>query len=309
MPTSTLGPDQVLNRALADFINALQSYFPVMLFYGVNLLTAVIYCGLAYALLMAILNHDWFGMFMALAFAFVRIAILWLVMDNLESLGGMFQTMATTVGYAVSRESPNVLSPSGFYDQGLNIVGLLFKARHWGSWFNLIADMEFLLLIIVTQATWFGAGCIYMWRIIECEWLIVKGTVTVCFAAFPNTFTILENWAVSVLRAGIGLLGTLLVIAVGMTLSAIWINDLNGIGFGINTNPIEYGMITLVESLIVFYAAWKLPQKAERLIISSGSGGGDSGSPGAELFGAGTGVIRAGAQAVAGGAKTAMRSI
>jgi hypothetical protein len=112
-----------------------------------------------------------------------------------------------------------------------------------------------------------------MFTLVESEWLFIKGAVTVCFAAFPHTFTTLENWAVQMLRAGIRLLATLLILAIGLLLAQIWTATLAGLGVNINTNQVAYGATQLAEAGLVLWAVWRLPQKADNLIISQGSAG------------------------------------
>lgn len=293
MPTTGLGPDGVLDAALAQFMSAMQSYLPELIIWGVALLSAVVFAGFAYALFLAILNHDWFGMLMGFGFAAVRVAIIYMVYQNFEALGTMFPTMGQVIGQAVSGQSPNVLTPSGFYTLGLNIVSLLFKARHFGAWFNVVADGEFLLVIILTMLTWFAAASRYMFTLIECEWFYIKGAVTVCFSAFPNTFNTLENWAVQMLRVGIRLIATLLILAIGLIMAQVWTAGLSALGIGINTNPVAYGATQLAEAALVFWAIWKLPQKADHLIVSQGSAGSAlEPQPGREFYDAVTRISR-----------------
>lgn len=297
MPSGIIGPDEILNQALAQYLSALQSYFPALLIWGSGLLGAVIFCGLGYALFLAILNRDWFSVFMSMMFACGKVAILWMVMRNLDSVGAMFPTMGAQIGAAVSGQSPNVLTPSGFYTLGLNIIDLLFKAAHYGMFFHLIAGTEFLILIIITQVTWFAAGAVYMWTEIECRWIEIKGTVTVCFAAFPNTFNVLENWLVQLLRIGIKLMATLLILAAGLTLATLWSNTLGALGTTINSNQIEYGVAMMAEAVLVFYSVWHLPAQAVSW-ISGGAGAGTLGRGAEDMFQAGTKVAGRGVKAV-----------
>jgi TrbL/VirB6 plasmid conjugal transfer protein len=294
MPTTGLPPDQVLDAALQAFISAMQGYFPLLLFWGMAILSAVVFCGLAYALLMAIANHDWFGMLMGMAYAFARVMVIYMLYENFESIGSIFPTMGQTVGFSVSNVSD---TPSDIYSMGLTIVGLLFSNRHWGAWFNLVADGEFLLLIVLTMLVWFAIAIRYLFIQVETEWIFIKGAVTVCFAAFPNTFVTLENWAVQMIKVGIRLIAVMLIIAIGISLAEDWTNTLRALGVTLNVNPVAYGAVQLSEAFLVLWAVWSLPQKADALIASSG---GSNSAMGEE---SGKGVFDATTDAIASGAK------
>jgi hypothetical protein len=299
MPTGTIPPDQVLNNALAGFISAMQGYFPALLFWGTALLSAVVFCGLAYALLMAITNHDWFGMLMGMGWAFARVMIIYMLYQNFESIGSIFSTMGHTIGLAVSGLSPDNLTPSDLYSQGLLIINLLFKNRHWYAWFNLIGDIEFLFLITVTMTAWFAIATRYLFTIVEAEWTFIKGAVTVCFAAFPNTWPTLENWAVQMLKVGIRLIAIVLIVAIGLALAEDWTDALAAMGDSFNVNPIANGNIQMCEALLVLWAVWRLPQKADGLITSAGSGySGMDDQSGKEVYDAGTQVVTRAAKAL-----------
>ena len=123
---------------------------------------------------------------------------------------------------------------------------MLFSARHWGAWFNLAGDLEFMLLIFVVWACWAGLALIYLWVLIEVQWYVLKGAITVCFATFEYTWPILENWFVTLLQVGTRLLATLLIIAVGMALSNAWTTTLAAAGTKVNTNQVEYGMVQVI---------------------------------------------------------------
>jgi len=305
-----LPPDQTLNAALASFTGAIQGYFPLILLWGARLLTGVAFLGFGYALLQAVLKRDWMGTFMAFGFGAIRIALVYGVMNNLWFIGSALPDMGGVIGAQVSGQSPNVLSPSGIYDLGLNIVSLLFQNRHLGGWFNLVADGEFLLLIVLTQVTWFGAALVYLWTLFECQWYVVKGPVTICFAAFDHTWPTFINWFVQLLRAGIKLMATLIILAVGLFVAQQWTATLKALGVSINMNPAEYGAIQLVEGILFFYAVWTQPAKAAAIIHAQGAAGNswtDEGAAG--MYGIAMNAARMGARAVVGGGQYVVRRL
>ena len=58
------GSEQMLNSSLAAFTDSIQSYLPLLLVWGERVLAAVVFLGFGYALIMAVTNHDWFGVIM-----------------------------------------------------------------------------------------------------------------------------------------------------------------------------------------------------------------------------------------------------
>lgn len=299
MPTHGLLNDRVLDTATATFLTAMQGYLPNLLIWGIAILSAVVFAGLGYALLMAALNHDWFGMLMGMGFAFVRVLLIYMLYENFATLGDMFPQMGRIVGQSVAGISPDVTTPSSFYSLGLGIIDMLFRARHFGAWFDLIADLEFVITIILTIVAWFGAAAVFMFTLVEVEWYFIKGAVTVCFAAFPNTFNTLENWAVQMLRTGIRFIAVLLIVAIGLLLAYGWTTGLAALGVTINTNQVAYGATQMVEAWMLFWAVWALPRKADNIVVSGGSGGsGLEHEPGKHFH-----------QAVTGGIATAGRAV
>ena len=266
-------PDHILNSALAAFTDSLQAYLPLLLLWGGRVLSAVVFLGFGYALIMAVMNRDWFSVLMDFGWAVVRIAIIYVVFDNFEAWSGAFPAVGTIVGSSVSGV-PTSFGPSDVYDLGLQIVGMLLRARHFGTWFfHPGDDLLFIILIVATRIIWFGAALIYLWIFLEAKWIVAAGCVPVAFSAFEHTFPILENYFVTCLQAGIRLLAAMVVLAIGLLLTHGWIVDLNTRGLAINTDQIGYGAIQLVEALLLFYALWSLPKKAAQIVTSKGGGG------------------------------------
>jgi hypothetical protein len=124
------------------------------------------------------------------------------------------------------------------------------------------------MITLTTQTFWFSAACIYFTILLEAQWYVVKGPVTICFSTFDRTWPILENWFLSLLQVGIRLLAALLILAIALNLSAGWQADIDGLGLTFNTNPMQNSLIQLVESLILLYSIWALPRKAAGIVTS-----------------------------------------
>lgn len=298
MPPGGLPPDQILNAALAAFLNAVDGDFPLILIWGARFLDSMILLGLGWAMLQSVGSRDWMAFLMSAGYSVLKIALIQGVMVNIHWLGPMFGELGTTVGANVSGQSPNVLTPSGFYSLGLNIISMLIAARHFGSWFNLIADAEFVLLIIATQVTWFAAAVIYLWTLFEVEWYWITGPLVICFSPFEHTWESFISWFAQMLRSGLKLAATLVILAIGLIVANQWTNWLSGVGVAINSNQIEYGAIELVEALILFYAVWTQPARLVANIVARGAGHSPhEGAGAAAMFALGSNAAQKGARA------------
>ena len=90
MPTSIVTTDAVLNAALAQFLGSMAMYMPLLIAWGFRILGAVTFVGFGYAVIQAVSHQDWFGTIMAFGWGVVRIAIVYVVMANLELWGSAF---------------------------------------------------------------------------------------------------------------------------------------------------------------------------------------------------------------------------
>jgi type IV secretory pathway TrbL component len=261
--------DNVLNGALGDFTAAINAYLPLLILWGVRILGAITFVGFGYAMIQAVSERDWFGTIMAFGWGVVRIALVYVVMDNIQTWGPAFPMMGQIVGTDISGMSPNVMTPSGVYELGLNIVSVMMSNYHLLSWFtHPIEAFETHMITLATQVLWFSAACIYFTILLEAKWYVAKGPVTVCFATFDRTWIILENWFVTLLQVGIRLLAAMLIIAIALTMSNKWQADIDALGLGFNKNPMQNSLVQLVEALILFYSIWALPRKAAGIITS-----------------------------------------
>lgn len=270
MPPAT---DQILNSALAAFTDNLQAYLPLLLLWAERVLSATVFLGFGYALIVAVMNRDWFSVVMDFGWAVVRIGIIYVVFDNFEAWSGAFPALGTIIGSDVSGVSIS-FGPSDVYNLGLHVAHMLLHARHFGTWFfHPVDDVLFLILIISTRIIWFAGALIYLWIFLEAKWVVAAGCVPVAFSAFEHTYPILENYFVTCLQAGIRLLAAMVVLAIGLLLAHGWIVDLDTRGLGINTDQVGYGVIQLVEAVLFFYSMWSLPKKAAQIVTSKGGGG------------------------------------
>lgn len=267
-------PDHVMNDALDAFTSALEAYLPILQLWGVRILGAVTFVGFGYATIQAVSNQDWFRTIMAFGWGVVRIALVYVFMANIFTWGNAFPDMGQIVGTDVSGQSPSVMTPSGFYDLGLQIVYIMDDARTLASWFtHPLETVFFMAITFLTHITWAGAAIIYLWLLIETKFYVAVGPITICFASFENTWPVLEHWLVSLLQVGIRLLTAMLILAIDLVLAHEWTATLSALGVGINKESVNFGVTQFLCAIVIFYALWTLPSKAANLIRSKGSAG------------------------------------
>jgi hypothetical protein len=263
-----------MNDALAAFSNALEGYLPLLQIWGTRILGAATFIGFGYALIQATTHRDWFATLMAFGWGVVRIAMVYVFMDNVILWGNAFPDLGQIVGTDISGQSPLVMTPSGFYDFGLQIIYLMDDARTVAAWFeHPIETIFFMVITVLTDFTWIAASIIYLWLLIETKFYVAIGPITICFASFEHTWIVLEHWLVSLLQVGIRLLTALLILAIDISLAHAWTATLSAAGYSINRDAISFGMVQLLDAVIVFYALWTLPSKAASIIRSQGSHG------------------------------------
>jgi len=248
---------------------------------------------------------------MAFGWAVVRIALVYVFLANLHNWGSAFPTAFQIIAADITGQSPNVLTPSGIYELGLNIVAIMRSNFHLAEWFtHPIEDIELHVVTVFVQVCWFGIACVYWAVLLETHWIVAKGAVTIIFAGFDHTWGCLQMWVISLIQIGVRLLGVMMVLAIGLILSSGWTETIAGLAAGFNANPAQNGLTALVEAIVLFYSVWVLPQKAAGLIHSHIGGGVGVEGTGIEdhIFAAGTAPYRAAASAAQAGAKLAART-
>jgi hypothetical protein len=310
MPSITT--DGLLNGALAGFTAAIDGYLPLLIIWGTRLLAAVAFIGFGWATIQAVSNRDWYGTIIGMGWGVARIAMVYVFMTNLQSWGPAFPSGFQQIAADITGQSPSVLTPSGVYELGLNIVKVMRDNFHFASWFiHPIDDAEIHVLTVLTQICWFAIACTYFGVLIETKWIVAKGAVTIVFASVEHGFDCLSTWVVSLVQIGVRLLGVMVVLAIGLILATGWTDAIEAMGTSFNLNPTQNGLISLGEGLLLWWAIWSLPKKAARLIHARGVAGVGAESSGidAGAFAAGTYAYRKGAEAVATAAKAAARAV
>jgi P-type conjugative transfer protein TrbL len=298
-------PDNILNGILLDFTTAANSYFPLILIAAVHILAAIVTLQICYLSIQAALRWDIMSMFETFFLGFVRIGLVWAVMDHLWDWSNGIIDTAEQIGSQVSGQSPATLTPSGVYDLGLSIISTLYGARSFGMWFHPIDDIAFIFVTVATQITFAAVAVLYLWTLLEAVYHITKGPIVLCWSAFDLTWEILSRWAEKLLGLSIKVLSTILMIAVGITLTAKWSAYLNGLGLAINDHRVYFATLALIESITFFVGVWLIPRMVTHNIHASAGSTADEGAAGMWAVGQAAGAKAAqgaAAATVSGGA-------
>ena len=101
------------------------------------------------------IHHDLPHMLDALAIALIKLGMVYVIMNHVFDWGTDIIETGVLIGQRVSGQSPNVLTPSGIFQLGLNLVGIMNKAKAAGGWLHPVQDIEF----FVTAVAWPSLGC------------------------------------------------------------------------------------------------------------------------------------------------------
>jgi hypothetical protein len=293
-------PDTILNTVLADFTNALTVYEPDLVFWGMRVISVILFMQFGYLAVKMALGRDFMGMIYTFFTGLLCMGAVWVLMTYSIEVGSDLVMVGQEIGTHVSHQSPASITPSGVYNLGLSIIGTLWNDRSWGMWLDPVDDLAFTLIVIATWITWALAALIYLWALIEAIWVVMIAPITLCFAPFEYTWPTMITWGAYALKTGIKLLALLLILAVGITLAGTWAAYINGLGTTLNTNRVYYATVALVESFVFLIAVWILPNKAAAIIHTTSGGGPTIGDDGAKATVA---MVQHAAGATGGGGK------
>ena len=293
MPTDR----NLLNTVLQVFTVQLQAWYPLLLLYGVRLLSVLAFVQFAYIAVDLAATHDASGILDSITTAVIRLGLVYVILNHAQDWGEAVINTGISVGQAVSGQSPNVLTPSGVFQMGLNIAGTLLGAKARGGWLNPVADAEVFFTVIAVVLAWAAAAFIYLGTLLEAAWVIFVGPILISFSALSSTAPLLVRWAASVLGIAIKTAALILVLAVGMGLAQDWGNQLSSNAASIMTN-VWWLVLSIVQSILFFYFVLKVPGAIASLVagtmfsfgeaFASAVGGAASAAGSAALGGAGS---------------------
>ena len=195
-----------------------------------------------------------------------RIGIVYAVLDHTIEWGSAIIDLGKTVGMETAGLSPSVMTPSGIYTLGDQIVSTLFHARTFMMWIHPIDDVGFCIVLGAVWVTWLAAAVIFLFTLMQCVYVVVIGPIKLSFATLEYTWPMLMVWFEACLSIAIKLMATLLTLAIGMREANGWVTDFASYGLKINLSPFSYVTLAILEAVIFAIAIWSLPVMAHRLV-------------------------------------------
>src|SRR5216684_2212445 len=185
----------LLNSLLATLVGAFQAYEPQLLIIGVALLSVLAFIQFFYIAVDVAINHDLPHMMSTLSVALVKLGMVYVILDHVFDWGNAIINTGIQIGQQVSGESPNVLTPSGIWQLGLNLVGVLETTKSAGGWLHPVQDLEWFVTCCTVAIAWLFAALLYLLLLLEATIAVVLGPIFVALGGLESTGETLGAWA------------------------------------------------------------------------------------------------------------------
>ena len=261
----------LLNTLLATLVGAFQAYQPQMLIIGATLLSVLAFIQFFYIAVDVAMNRDLPHMLDALAIALVKLGMVYVIMDHVFDWGNAIIATGIYIGQRVSGESPNVLTPSGVWQLGLNIDSILFTAKAAGGFLHPVMDIEFFVTEAAVVIAWLFAALLYLLLLLEAAVAVTLGPIFVALGGLESTAEALTAWAKTLVAVAIGIAALLLTIAAGLVLAQNWAVQLQANKTLLTSNT-SWLILTVAQSLIFFYVVKHVASMSQSMIARSAGG-------------------------------------
>jgi P-type conjugative transfer protein TrbL len=282
----------ILNNLLNTLAGAFQTYEPQLLIIGVALLSVLVFIQFFYIAVDVAVNHDLPHMLDTLAIALIKLGIVYVIMNHVYGWGNAIINTGIQIGQQVSGQSPNVLTPSGIWQLGLNLVGILYSAKAAGGFLHPVMDIEFFVTAAAVALAWLFAALLYLLLLLEATVALVLGPIFVALGGLESTGEALAAWAKTLVAIALGIIALLLAVAAGLVLVQGWATQLQAVKATLTTDS-TWLILAVAESIAFFYIVKHIASMSQSMIGRSA--------------GALAGAVLGGIGAAAGGAASAAR--
>jgi len=265
----------LLNNILQTLTTQMQNWYPQLLLYGTRLLAVLTLVQFAYIGIDLVASHDATRLLDGMTAAVIRVGLVYVLLNNAADWGMAVINTGTQIGQAVTGQSPGVLTPSGVFQSGLNMVGTIWRAKAASGWLHPFQDVEFTFVSFGIILAWAGTAFIYLGALLEGAWVVYSGPILVCFAALTSTAPMLIQWATRVLAIALKIAVLLLVLAVGLGLAQSWSQQLSDNSSNISTD-FWLAIQSLVQSILLCYLVYKVPGAVSSIVGSTAFDFGES---------------------------------
>jgi P-type conjugative transfer protein TrbL len=291
-----------LNQALLDFINTIQGVWsPVFQQTGVQILLGLGAIAFAVYMMQLIFVGDPYQTLTGFAMTILSMGVLYSVFLFAQQLAEGLYIGFQAWAQQVSTLSPQVLTPSGVMETGLQLARIFWDAAGTASWFHSPTSMLTTIFCGTVVAFAFAvAAIIYLLALVWVWALIIAGSVLLAFAALPWTWHLFPGWGTSVLSACLKVFFLICVLAIGLNEAQNWTAAMAGSATSIIDN-MSLAVEAMIESVLFAGLIYYLPGALASLALGAASSGFNAGEA---LIG---GVAGAGASSVGGLAASAAK--
>jgi P-type conjugative transfer protein TrbL len=281
----------LLDTLLATLTSAFQAYEPQLLLIGVALLGVLAFLQFFYIAVDVAINHDLPHVLDSFAIALIKLGMVYVVMDHAFDWGIDIIQTGIQIGQRVSGQAPNVLTPSGIFQLGLNLVGILDTAKAAGGWLHPVQDIEFFVTAVAVAIAWLLAALLYLMLLLEGSVAVVLGPIFVALGGLEGTGDALIAWAKTLVAIAVSTIALLLTIAAGLALVKGWAIQLEASSTSITTNS-TWLILAAAESIAFFFILKHIAAMSQSIIGRSAGGLGSAvlGGIGAAVSGAASAV-------------------
>ena len=256
---------QLLNQTLATLTAQIAAWYPQILILATDLLAAVAFLQLGLVMFSAATSRNLHTMIHHLGLGFFRIGLVYAVMANTDVWGNALIDGAAQFAQQVSGQSPEVITPSGIFNVGLNTAGIILTAKGHGSWLHPVQDIEFFFTEIVVVLAWAMIALFYLGTLLKAAWTVYTGPIYIAFSAFDATFPMLLRWFQQVLALGLRLILLVLLLAVGLGIAQTWAAQLAANATAITTD-LWYLILSVVQAIVFLYMVKTVPDEAANIV-------------------------------------------
>jgi len=252
-----------LDTVLSNFTTAISGVWgPQLFFYLQPLMFMLIVLQFGLVAAEAAITHDVPLVIVHLFLGIIRVGVVWAIFNHAFDWGNSIVQTGQILGSNISGFG---LTPSGVFDNGINVTHTILATKAAGSWFSqTFENLEFFFVGVFVMLAWAIASIIYLGALIEAVLLVYVGPLIIAFTPLSWTFEMLLLWGRSLLAIAFRTALILMTLAIGMVLANQWTAAVITSSSTFTTN-IWNLLITIVEAMLFAYAVLKIPNRISGL--------------------------------------------
>jgi P-type conjugative transfer protein TrbL len=249
-----------MDTVLATLTAAVQNYYPQLVIVMTGLLGALLILRLAMPAIRAAASGDLASFLPEVATSLLWVGILYLLMDKSAEWGMDIIAGFQQVAGLVTGLSPSVLTPSGIYNQGLQLVSILSSAKGIGGWLHPITTIEYAILVPFISLSFLAAALIYFSVLLEGAWVVFSGPIFIALSGLEHTSETLPTWIMSIVGIGVKILILIMLCAVGMVLVGGWATTLAANSGSIRSN-LYWLFLSVAQAVLFCWMLYSVPNQ------------------------------------------------